>query len=271
VKISHLPHNRTVLLSFALAATTLVLCALLLLEWKGGTAAVESFEWVSHTLEIQRELATIEARMSEVQSAQANFLLTSQPGALAPYNSAVNEVRTRLTNVKQLVADNPAQLRRVVRVESLIKAKLTELDSTIQLGRGGNRNAALAIVGTKHSDSLMTGIRAGLQGSINAEQALLRTRQSDLATELRSGDLVSLALAGGLGLMMIALLFVARSAEHYRNLVTLCAWTRSVEYEGEWISFEEYLRRRFNLSTTHGISPEAIGKIEAELEEPAKV
>jgi hypothetical protein len=112
----------------------------------------------------------------------------------------------------------------------------------------------------------MTAIRSGLQGSINAEQALLRTRQSDLATELRAADIVSLALAAGLGLMLIALLFVARTAEHYRNLVTLCAWTRSVEYEGEWISFEEYLRRRFNLSATHGISPEAIAKLEAELE-----
>jgi CHASE3 domain sensor protein len=271
VKISHLPHNRTVLLSFALAATTLVLCALLLLEWKGGTAAVESFEWVSHTLEIQRELITVEARISEAQAAQNGFLLTSQPAALAPYMSATKEVRARMAYIKQLVADNPAQLRRILKVESLVKAKLAELDSTIQLSRAGNRDAAMSIVRTNHSDSLMTAIRSGLQGSINGEQALLRTRQSDLATELRAGDLVSLALAGGLGLMMVALLFVARSAEHYRNLVTLCAWTRSVEYQGEWISFEEYLRRRFNLSTTHGISPEAIQKIEVGLDEPANV
>jgi CHASE3 domain sensor protein len=271
VKISHLPHNRTVLLSFALAATTLVLCALLLLEWKGGTAAVESFEWVSHTLEIQRDLTTVEARMSEAQAAQMGFLLTAQPAALAPYTSAVNEVRMRMASIKKLVADNRTQLRRILKVESLVKVRLAELDSTIQLARAGNRDAALAILRSGHSDSLITGIRSGLQGSINAEQALLRTRQSDLATELRAGDFVSLALAGGLGLMLIALLFVARSAEHYRNLVTLCAWTRSVEYEGEWISFEEYLQRRFNLSATHGISPEAISRIESELQEPKTV
>ena len=271
MKISHLPHNRTVLFSFALAAITLVLCALLLLEWQGGTATVESFDWVSHTLEVQRDLTTVEARMSEAQAAQMGFLLTSQPAALNPYTSAVTVVRARMASIRQLVADNPAQLRRVLRVESLVKAKLAELDSTIQLARAGNRDGALAIVRANHSDSVMVAIRSGLQGAIKAEQALLSTRQSDLATELRVGDIVSLALAGGLGLMLIALIFVARSAEHYRNLVTLCAWTRSVEYEGEWISFEEYLRRRFNLSATHGISPEAIEKIQSELEEPAKV
>lgn len=39
--------------------------------------------------------------------------------------------------------------------------------------------------------------------------------------------------------------------------VTLCAWTRTVRYEGEWISVEEYLHRRYGVLTSHGISPEA--------------
>jgi hypothetical protein len=59
-----IPHSRPILVSFGLASTALVLCALLLLEWKDGTAAVESFGWVSHTLRSARA-ATVEARMSE--------------------------------------------------------------------------------------------------------------------------------------------------------------------------------------------------------------
>ena len=88
--------------------------------------------------------------------------------------------------------------------------------------------------------------------------------------ELRNGDYIAVALAAALAVMMIALLVIARGAEHYRNLVTLCAWTRSVEYEGEWISFEEYLRRRFDLSATHGISPDALSQIQVALDDPPK-
>lgn len=44
--------------------------------------------------------------------------------------------------------------------------------------------------------------------------------------------------------------------------VTLCAWTRTVRYEGEWISVEAYLERRFGLLTSHGISPEAEGLLD---------
>ncbi|PYO45927.1 MAG: hypothetical protein DMD72_13920 [Gemmatimonadetes bacterium] len=265
-----IPHSRPILLSFGLASTALVMGALLLLEWKGGTAAVDSFEWVSHTLEVQRELATVEARMSEAEASQRGYLLTSNINFLAPYNSAKIDVRFRVGNLRTLVADNSAQLRRLLIIESQSRAKFNEFDSTIKIARGGNRDLAMSIVATKHSDSLMTSIRTGLQAMTNEEASVLRSRQKVLVTDLRSGDMVSLGLAGALALMMIALLVIARGAEHYRNLVTLCAWTRSVEYEGEWISFEEYLRRKFNVSATHGISPDALSQIQVGLVEPQK-
>ncbi|HXG70207.1 MAG TPA: GAF domain-containing protein [Gemmatimonadaceae bacterium] len=53
------------------------------------------------------------------------------------------------------------------------------------------------------------------------------------------------------------------------NLVTMCAWSNTVKYEGEWITFERYLERRFGLITTHGISPKELEKLEAEDRAPA--
>ncbi len=260
-----IPHSRPILVSFGLASTALVMCALLLLEWKDGTAAVESFEWVSHTLENQRELATLEARMSEAESGQRGFIVTGQVGFLAPYSAATNEVRTRLANLRRLLADNPGQLGRLIKIDSLSRAKLAELDSTIKLERAGKHDLAVSIVRTKYGDGLMTSIRSGLQSMSADEASLLRDRQQMLVAELHRGDMISLGLAIALAVMLVALLMLARGAEHYRNLVTLCAWTRSVEYEGEWISFEEYLRRKFDISTTHGISPDALSQIEVGL------
>ena len=54
--------------------------------------------------------------------------------------------------------------------------------------------------------------------------------------------------------------------EQVSDLLRVCAWTRTVEFHGEWISFEEYLRRRFGIKATHGMSPEAVKKFLAELE-----
>jgi len=240
-----IPHSRPILLSFGLASTALVLCALLVLEWRGGSAAVESFEWVSHTLEVQRELTTVEARISEAESGQRGYLLSDDPAYLRQYSEATRDVANRLHNLRQIVADNSAQLRRLLIIESLSRRKLAELDSTIKLARAGKKTEALSFTRKPYSDSLMTSIRSGLRAMTEEEAQILRARQRDLVNDMRDADMVSIALSGGLALMFVALLVIARGAEHYRNLVTLCAWTRSVEYEGEWISFEEYLRRKF--------------------------
>ena len=68
-------------------------------------------------------------------------------------------------------------------------------------------------------------------------------------------------------LVLLAFL-VSRTARQTRELenrvnalVTVCAWSRTVEYEGEWISFEKYLLKRFNVSTSHGISPAEAEKV----------
>ncbi len=55
---------------------------------------------------------------------------------------------------------------------------------------------------------------------------------------------------------------VAKPADEF---VTLCAWTRSVRYEGEWISVESYLQRRYGVRTSHGISPKGETLIAAEI------
>ena len=45
------------------------------------------------------------------------------------------------------------------------------------------------------------------------------------------------------------------------DLVTMCAWSRTIDYQGEWISFEQYLLRRFNINTSHGVSPDEAKKV----------
>jgi hypothetical protein len=37
--------------------------------------------------------------------------------------------------------------------------------------------------------------------------------------------------------------------------ILLLAWSHTVKYQAEWISFEEYLSRQFKINTSHGISP----------------
>jgi hypothetical protein len=38
----------------------------------------------------------------------------------------------------------------------------------------------------------------------------------------------------------------------------MCAWTRRLKLNDEWLSVEDFLQRRFGLQVSHGISEEAM-------------
>ncbi|PIO48737.1 MAG: hypothetical protein CMR00_03515 [[Chlorobium] sp. 445] len=44
------------------------------------------------------------------------------------------------------------------------------------------------------------------------------------------------------------------------DIITICAWTGEVFYNGEWMRVEDFLRKRFGLQISHGISPKAIAR-----------
>jgi hypothetical protein len=50
------------------------------------------------------------------------------------------------------------------------------------------------------------------------------------------------------------------------EIVRMCAWTRRLEWGGEWLSVESYLERRFGIEVSHGISAEALHALEQDLE-----
>ena len=51
-----------------------------------------------------------------------------------------------------------------------------------------------------------------------------------------------------------------------KGMVRMCAWTRRLELDGEWMSVEAYLLRKFNLSVTHTISDEGMAMITPEFD-----
>jgi GAF domain-containing protein len=54
--------------------------------------------------------------------------------------------------------------------------------------------------------------------------------------------------------------------ERLEKLVRMCAWTKRLELDGEWLDIEAFLQRRFGLQVTHGISEEALAEQMKELE-----
>jgi len=54
------------------------------------------------------------------------------------------------------------------------------------------------------------------------------------------------------------------------EIVSMCAWTRRILHNGEWVSVESYLHSRFGLRVVHSISENATDALAAELADEFK-
>ncbi len=56
--------------------------------------------------------------------------------------------------------------------------------------------------------------------------------------------------------VVMATLWVFRRLRLLEDFIRVCAWCRKVEVAAEWVSFEDYMKVRHDVKSTHGICPE---------------
>jgi len=103
--------------------------------------------------------------------------------------------------------------------------------------------------------------------------ASCRSREGDLifgmAIDYTDRKSMELALGAALAEKDLLLTELQDSTRYVqelrRKLLTVCAWTKRVLHEGEWISIDEFMTKHLNLRVTHGISEEARDSIYGEL------
>jgi hypothetical protein len=95
------------------------------------------------------------------------------------------------------------------------------------------------------------------------EQRLLWIRQQKLAKETGRSTILVVGLVAASIACAAMILYLLRRLHRLEPVVTMCANSRTIEYGGEWLSFEDYLRRRFNISTEQGISPAEFERLRA--------
>lgn len=72
-----------------------------------------------------------------------------------------------------------------------------------------------------------------------------------------------------LAVWLLVSLSTRRLLKHIRNVesfMRVCAWCRRIDYKGEWISLEEFLRQGFDTPTTHGICPDCRARLKPSIE-----
>ena len=59
---------------------------------------------------------------------------------------------------------------------------------------------------------------------------------------------------------------VVERINYLEKFMRVCAWCRRINYNGEWMRIEEFMRQGFDTPTTHGICKECLERQQASIE-----
>lgn len=185
---------------FAVAFTLLAIVGLA--SYQGIDSLTKTSYLVTHTHLVLDKLTAVLSSMQDGETGMRGFVIGGDEAFLEPYQRATGSVAGLMAELRELVADNQNQQRRLTELEPLIAVKLGELRRVIDTRRSGRVDEAAKMVASGDGRRYMDDVRRVL-GQMDAEEReLLRQRAGDVETA--AGQVTLTILAG----TVLALIFV---------------------------------------------------------------
>jgi CHASE3 domain sensor protein len=224
----------------------------------------DSFFQVGHTYKVLNLVQQTQLHLLDAETERRGYLLTGGNDYLNSYGRAMAAVRNDIDQLKSLVRARAGQQTNILALQNLITERLGINPDTIA-GSKVNVHEALAIALTDEGKNTMEKIGRVLFQMGQEEEYSLNINQQRAEADSISSQITSVVLIGTVVMVLIFIIIILRRLEKLQQVVTICAWTGQVKYEGQWIRLDEYLQRQFGLSVSHGLSKEAAEKMIAEM------
>jgi methyl-accepting chemotaxis protein len=164
----------------------LIVALVAAVSWHSTNAVKDDIDWVNHTLAVELRATEFEKMLVDAETAQRGFLYTRREAYLEPYLDAEQAYQKQLSDLRERVGDNPAQVARVDELTELAEQKFAELQQTIDLQRSGRAEEAYALIVSDQGKQLMDQVRVVVRDFIDIEEGLLdvRIKQMERALSL---------------------------------------------------------------------------------------
>ncbi len=146
--------------------------------------SVQSRKWVEHTYQVIKNLQDIQLSLQDAEMGKRGYLITGRLDYLKPYYGAIPKIGAEISQLQELVSDNPGQRELVTKLDNLIRDKFSELQQTISVRKNSGFDAASKIVLEDNGKRLMDEARSLCLEIRNREEALLVHREETLERQV---------------------------------------------------------------------------------------
>jgi len=212
----------------------------------------ESFDSVARTYNVLNLLEQTQAHIADAEAGRRAYLLTGREDYAKLRNAALVALNKDFQQLTGLVGQKP-ELEQLQTLASN-RLALTQADEA--------KPAAdfSAMVLTDQGIDLMSQAR-DLLFQLRAQQTdVLVKNQAGVEKRILLEQTVAVVLVAVTAITLIAGFIAVMRFERLHRIVTLCAWTGQIKDGDQWVRMEDFLRDRFGLFVSHGVSREAAQK-----------
>ena len=217
----------------------------------------EAINLLKRSYEDREWLNGLRDDLDELQAGETGFLLTGDQAYLQAHQFSYDDISVRLAYLYTLYTDRPAQLDQWQQLRPLVQAKLAQYRDVTALKKSGQDDKALQLANGGEHTSIIDQIRSIVADMQVAEDATLADRKRASEAKLDASDAVSTGLLILSATVVIYAGVLILRIRQLQSIITICAWTQKVNFNGKWMPMEEFLWRRFRVKVSHGISEEA--------------
>lgn len=263
-----IPKHRTnkILFWLGMSLPTVALVAMTWLIHQSNGEFQDSFRWVMRTYKVLNVVDQTQGHLSDAESSLRGYLLTGRDEYFDPYDSAKISITNDLEQLGILTRGSVAQQANLTQLQNLINRRLLYDPRDLPPAERNATNAA-AVVLTQQGRETMDEMRRILFQMRAEEENQLAQRQQSIESESVSGQIMSFVLIGAVALALLFIVVILLRLEKLQQFVTVCAWTGQVQYHGQWVRLDQFLKEHFGLSVSHSMSKEASARMMKEIEE----
>jgi diguanylate cyclase (GGDEF)-like protein len=146
-----------------------------MLSLQRGSSSQDAFEWVNHTQRVIISLEGVEANLREAESDLRGYLLTRDASYVSGFDANLAKSTTLVNSLPELVADNPPQALRAIRLKALVTEKADIMAIAVQ------RRLAGVIDARPDADARQRGREA--MTAVTRQTAIMRDEEHRLLAE----------------------------------------------------------------------------------------
>lgn len=185
-------------------ALSFVLMAMIgLLAFRSINTLSNTSQVVAHTHLVLERLADVLNVLQDAEIGGRGYIITGDDSFLQPYQNAETKILTVVKDLRVLIADNPAQQKRLTQAEPIITAKMALTKRYIEMRKARETETVIKLVQAGEGQKLMDELRQIFGAMEQEERSLLKQRAAEVEAAVNNST-VSITLGTLMCLLIVS-------------------------------------------------------------------